>query len=241
MKLTTWIPVLAALVGGLIVAVFNYFVNRKRSKAEIKKIEAETDKLRSELSANIEDAVNYKVAHMQERVIYNGLQGSSGYDFEGHESHIYVDNKPTGIKAKGDHLVDRNDGIINIQRNNAEGRYELWLRQYLYDDRERESIPKDEFIAGQRKVRVSCEAKVIGGEHTLRFVLKGSESGKWLANKKARITQNEWTPIDMYFQIPATEDCKLRIDDQDVSRAPSSIQIRNLVLAEKISEVDRSV
>jgi hypothetical protein len=75
---------------------------------------------------------------------------------------------------------------------------------------------------------------MVGGEHTLRFVLKGKQSGKWLGSKERRIIEDRWTRIEEYMLFSPTEDCQFRLDDLDVSAVPSSIQIRNLVLTEKV-------
>jgi hypothetical protein len=69
----------------------------------------------------------------------------------------------------------------------------------------------------------------------LRVVLKNEELNKWLDNKSWTISSNSWTPIKIYFQIPPADQCRLRIDDLDVTHAPSSVQIRNVVLAERLS------
>jgi hypothetical protein len=96
-------------------------------------------------------------------------------------------------------------------------------------------VPKNDLIAGGRKVRISCEAKVVGASHTLRFVIKEGENDKTyytLAEESSPVTEDVWTPIQCYVVFSAAFDFWLKIEDRDVSEAPSSVQIRNLVVAE---------
>ncbi len=48
------------------------------------------------------------------------------------------------------------------------------------------------------------------------------------------VESNEWTSFQIFLQADPTQDCVLRIDDQAVSSAPSSVQILNIVLARRI-------
>jgi len=68
-------------------------------------------------------------------------------------------------------------------------------------------------------MRISCEVRVLGGEHTLKFVFKGEETGTWLGRGERRISENNWVPLNMYFSVASSEDCRLRIQDQEVSHA----------------------
>jgi len=95
------------------------------------------------------------------------------------------------------------------------------------------SIPRNDLISGQRRIRISFDAKVIDASHTLRVLLKDEKEDRWLAEESRTVSSNHWSPIKIYFQIPPTNECRLRIDDLDVTKAPSSVQVRNFVLAEK--------
>lgn len=231
---------LSGLLSGIVVALLNYFLTRRKTQAEITKLEAETEKIRIETTklGNLSANVNYSSVSSAERVIYDSSKRDIGYDFEGREEYIWttVNGKPTRVSSKGlGTLTFEKGGVLNIQRTNAEGRYQVRLERYIFDNAEKTNIPKDDLIEGHRNLKVSCEAKIIGGEHTLKFVLKNEAADKWLATEDRRVTMDSWTPLTAYFRIPANQDCRLRIDDLEVSKAPSSIQIRNLVLAEKVS------
>ena len=82
------------------------------------------------------------------------------------------------------------EGIVNVQRRNTDGRYEIWLQQYSYGGSEVSEIPGNDLITGKRKIRVSCEAKVVGGSHVLRFILIRNEDKKWIASQMKFIDRN---------------------------------------------------
>jgi len=207
------------------------------------KLETQTEKIRTQIGNNQENlsaSVSYQVANTTERIIYDSKNREAGYDFKGSEGQIWktVGGKDVATTSKGLGMLLFEKDSINLQRTNTDGRYEVLLQTYFYDSGEKQSIPKDEKVQGPRHLRIGCEVRVQGGEHTLKFVFKGSETGKWLAQGERRITQDQWVPVNMYFLVSPSEECRLRIDDQEVSRVPSSLQIRNFVLAEKISSVN---
>ena len=173
-----------------------------------------------------------------ERVVYSSNGRDVGFDFRGSKAQLWqkvggvdqpISEYGTGV------LTFESGGVLNIQRSNTDGRYEVTLQAYLFGKTETTAIPRDDLIPGLRRLRLSCEAKAAGAEHTLRFVLKNEKTNKWVAQDERTITSNTWTPINIYFQIPPTEECRLRIDDLNVTYAASSVQIRNLVLAERVS------
>ena len=89
-------------------------------------------------------------------------------------------------------------------------------------------LPADELATGIRRINVTCQAKVVGGEHTLKFTLK-TEEGKQLAGFAQKVTTNEWTSIDAYLEAPFSEAVQVRIYDEQLV-TPSSVQIKNLVI-----------
>lgn len=94
-------------------------------------------------------------------------------------------------------------------------------------------IPKDDLISGKRKLRVSCEAKSVGGDHNLRFIIRDPSTGHRLAEDRVRVTINNWTPYQVFLSADPNLDSQFRIDDEEVSHAPSSLQIRNIILAQR--------
>jgi len=226
--MTAIVGILGAAAG----SVLTYLLTKSKTDAEIRKLNAETDKIRAELASST--ASNYKSDDTAEKIIYEYANGGSPHDFRGEVGHIWVGDKPIGGKGAGTLSIDRH-GILSIERTNKEGRFEIWLQRYIYNGVEKTVLPKNELIAGRRKLRVSCKAKASNGTHCLRFVFKDVQTQKWVAKEQRQVTGNDWTPLDLYFQISPAVDVRLRIDDLEVSDVPSSVQILNLEIAEKIA------
>jgi hypothetical protein len=238
---------LTGIISGVVVALFNYFLGRRKTSAEVKKLEIEAEKirleaekLRKELSANTENiaSIGYKLSNALERILYDSNKvGDIGFDFKGQGGKLYKRNekgKDIPITPEGVGSISFDKGIINIERTNTEGRYEIWLQSYYFENDIRQFLPKDVLGEGSKRIRLSCEVKVTHGQHTLKFTFKGQETQQWLGHGERTFEADQWTPITLYFNVSAKENSKLRIDDQAITKAPSNILIRNFVLAEKI-------
>jgi hypothetical protein len=224
---------ISAIFGGVVVALVNYYLNREKSRVEIEKIRAETEKIQAEIR-NLSATVS-AIADANEKIIFDGRRSIDGFAVRGNAGQFWSggkEAKATSDRGEGTVKFEGN-GILNVQRTNKVGRYELYIQQYTYGGKQHPCIPKDELVAGKRKLRIACEAKVVGGEHSLRFVVRNPHTGQRFAEDIQRITINDWTAIQVYLQANATEDSEVRIDDEQVSAAPSSIQIRNLLIAER--------
>ena len=231
---------ISGVLSGVIVAVLSYLLTRRKTLAEIKFIEAQYEKIKRELNQsvdNISSAVTYKIAGSAERIIYDSTGRDVGYDFQGSEAQIWerIDGVDRPVSGFGRGQLSLEKGVLNIQRSNTEGRFEVWLQAYFFDGHQLQSIPGNDLISGLRGIRIGFEAKAVGASHTLRVLLKNEKSNRWLDDESRTISSNSWTPIAIYFQIPPADQCRLRIDDLDVTDTPSSVQIRNLVLAERLS------
>lgn len=241
MTATEILPALiSSLIGGVTVALINHLFTKKKTDAETRKLEAEADKIRAEaqkvgievqgLSATISYKLNSNAA---ENLLYDAKSDFDPFDFQGKGGQIWYQEQHAHKGPVGEgSLTFQEGGILNIQRPNAGGRFEVLLQRYQYGGVTKTFIPKNESISGQRRIRVSCEAKA-AVKHTLEFVWKHGYDT--LAHQQTRIDGNEWASVDLYFQFSAMYDCVLRIDDRDVSETPSSVQIRNLAVAEKAS------
>jgi hypothetical protein len=60
-------------------------------------------------------------------------------------------------------------------------------------------IPKDELIPGSRRLRVSCEAKAVGGDRTLRFVIRNPATGSIPAEDRITVRSNEWARFQLFL------------------------------------------
>jgi hypothetical protein len=229
----------SGLLGGLVVAVINQVFTRQKTQAETTKLNAEADKIRAEtqkllgemqkVASTVQEA-SYRLSQAKETVIYDGRAGADGADFTGQGERFYGEPKD---KPKGTGTLRIEAGILNIQRTNTGGRFRVTLLRYVYGDAVRDYIPKNDLIAGKRVLKLTCEAKAVGGSHTAVFIVKKKHDGSWLASHEHPFTRNEWEQAEAYLRIPPNEDCYLVVDDQVVSHANSSLQVRALVLAEK--------
>jgi hypothetical protein len=169
-------------------------------------------------------------------VVYQVNDREIGFDFKGHGEliwkHIDGRDQPIGDRGTG-RLVFEAGGTLNIERWNTDGRFQVWLQTYVFGGAETTKIPSDNLRPGSRRLRISCDARVVRGQHTLQFILKNEISNQWLANHEFEIKADAWVPIKCELHVPFSEECRLRIDDLKVSVAPSSLQIRNFLLAER--------
>lgn len=223
------------LLSGSVVALFNHLLTKKKTAAEIEKLQAEAELTRAQARQitdnfnNLSDKVSYKLAdaaQSSEHVLYTS-EKSDLFDFRV----VKLDN------AEGELTIK--DGVLQILRSNVAGSMQIWLENYTYGGNSQlRVLPKDESISGDRKLRVSCEVKAIGAEHTLLFVIKGENApgGLHMADKRYRVMSNEWTPVDIYFRVSPGQQCHFRIDNRSVSAPNSSVQIRKLVLAQRSAQ-----
>ena len=211
---------ISSIIGGFLVALVNILFTRKKTEAETEKLRAEADKIKAEaekvraeigkLSTAVEEANYYSSPTADERILYDGTHGIEGYDITGLESYAFRDR------------------VLIIQKPDQG----FALRKYIYDGKEWAYIPKNELIAGERKLRVSCEAKVIKGSLRLVFIIESQAEARFIEDKSITIDQTDWTKVDLFFRVPPHIDCLLRIyvkSDIDTG----SFQLRNLTIAER--------
>ena len=123
---------ISGVVSGVLVALLNYWLTRKKTLAEIKFIEMQAEKIQRELSLsvdNISAAVAYKSAGSTERIIYDSIGRDIGFDFKGSKAQLWqrIDGVDRAISDYGLGKLSPENGVLNIQRSNTEGRYEIWL------------------------------------------------------------------------------------------------------------------
>jgi len=233
--LKVFAPVLSALLGGLVVAVANHLFARRKTTAEIKKLEAETErtrletqKLLAEIASTVQE-VSAKLGRTNETMIYDGT-AADGADFSGEGMRFYLEPQE---KPKGAGVLRVEDGVLNVRRSNVAARFRITLLRYAYGGTTRDYIPKNELLANRRVLKITCDAKVVGGSHTAVFAIKKKTTGDWLASHEQTFITNEWTAVEAWFRIPPGDDCFLVIDDQKVAKPDTSLQLRRLVIVER--------
>lgn len=171
---------------------------------------------------------NYTGTHSSKAILYETGQRIRPYEFATHEGFFWKNEKPISPKGTGT-IEYLPQGVLKLTRTNQEGRFEIELRQ---DGPESPSIPKSQ-SPPRRILRVTCEARVDSGEHSVRFVLKDVKTGKWASDQKRTIGNTDWQPIELYFVVSPAADLLFRIDDEKPTVAPSALYMRHLVIFEE--------
>jgi hypothetical protein len=134
-----------------------------------------------------------------------------------------------GIKAHGALTVE-SEGLLKVIRSNNAGRFEIHFRP---QGPKKPSFTRTAEPPPLRPLRVTCSIKADGASHTVRFVAKDEENEKWLASETRRVSAGDWNPLEFYLWIDPTRDFLLRIDDEEVSEAPTTLFIRDLRISEE--------
>lgn len=224
------VALITSVIGGSLVAIVNHILTRRKNDAEIKKLEAEIDKLRAETKKTLAEAekISGDTKHAlaeasyhdsttpKENVIYDGTKGIANYDIHSMFS-----------------TCDIQKGVILIQNEDWD-RYEL--QSYTYDGKLRPYIPKDETISGPRRFRVSCEVKVIGASYKVGAFLWETpepEDHASIDDRNVNVVDSEWKEIHFYFEAPPDKNYTVNIGAERTS-GQGSLQIRNLIVTQRV-------
>src|SRR5205085_1487139 len=107
-----------------------------------------------------------------ETVVYDGRPGIETTDFTGNGARAwdYVAHRFLEDSGVGSHQIENT--TITVSRTNTNGRYELYLKHYVFDGKRTEKIPSSN-SQPVRRLRLCCEVKKGSASHVLRFVFKG--------------------------------------------------------------------
>jgi len=222
------IAIVVSIVSGLAAAMFNQYMNRKRTKAEIEKLDLETQKLRADL--------DYMLCSATEVIIYDSSKSLPGYDFKGYGGQAYANGAHFGIKGAAElNFLGENREIMSIRRTNNDGKYHVALRTYRNGGNgNSQTLNANAAIPGVRKLRVSCEVKVTGSQHILWFGWRLVPDKTWLDRARVAVESKTWIPIDRYFEVDPGKEIFLRMDDYyETGTTPGEVQIRRIVVAER--------
>ena len=171
-------------------------------------------------------------------VLYDG-RFSDAFHFKGQPNSFWAgkgtEARPTSPIGEGTLKIDPG-GVLTINRTKSEGRFEIWL----LDDQSRGAkargkiFPANQHLSADRKLWVHCEARTDGAKHAVRFILKNEETQAWLANERRTIETTDWTTLDVYFRVDPTRDFWFRIDHEEISKIPTQLQLRGIVLRERM-------
>jgi len=81
-------------------------------------------------------------------------------------------------------------------------------------------------------LEVAGKARVQGGDHTLVLVFKEIDTpyGEHVWDARSRVLPGRWQAIDGVQEVVLHRDCRVRIEDRSVSKAPSRLELRDLVV-----------
>jgi TIR domain len=157
----------------------------------------------------------------------------SGFSLSHFHSELYegATEEPKLVTQEKD-----NDTLV-IDRRNKDGQVVLWLRKYDYINSPN-VIPRGDAWGKRRTFRVRCKVQAYDAAHTFNLMLKqvGTVKGIYGELESHRITPDTdilTPPIDDQFDVPLMGDCELRLEDRDVSAAPTRLEIRDLVVTER--------
>lgn len=247
--LKVYAPFSTALAA-LAVAGFHYITMRRKNYIETLKTELEIDKIKMEIevldkssetnSENISEIQNVLIEQLpmyhDEKIVYANKTGNIGFDFSGYGRKIHVNGKAVSEDGSGSISFIENE-IISVVRNKVGGKYSVSLKTYNIDGQTKEFIPANMLDDRSRRIRVSCEARILDKEHSIRLLVQDMQSFQWVGKSVVhRISSNEWRRIEGYFYIPPHVKAIIRIDDEEVDTAPSTVQLRRVMVTQRTAE-----
>jgi hypothetical protein len=242
MSASAWAAI-AGLLSGAVTSLVGWVLTRRdtrtrldlakqESDANVQKTVAETEQIRLEIEqtrraalAEVAGAVRYLTSPQEARVVFDGRDRLDPFDF--HKEELY------GAQAR----LAEQDGMLVIVRDNTEGNARIRLESYANPEGRGTVLERlGDSADDRRHLRVRCQLRAVDAEHTvlLRLVARNALPDEWLGRWRERLTPGAaWVSIDWYVELPAAEDIFFRIEDRSVSNAPSSVQMRNLVITER--------
>jgi len=165
--------------------------------------------------------------------IYDSANGANKEFFEFIEAKRW--RKGSGLYGEvGTGQVNYPQNTINIERTNVVGRVRLKLIRYRYNGEWVEALPGDPLFV-RRTLQVKFQAKAPDGPHKISLQVKLPEGephkGSSKAYKTADVENPNWIDFTLTADnLPNANDLYVYFDDQIEGTAPTSIQIRNLVI-----------
>jgi hypothetical protein len=228
------IALVIGLVGGLGVAVFEWAVTGPRRRLEEENLRLQGEQLRREIEKltdavrDTADSVRHRLPGADEYEFYRSGETAAPNEFVGQSD-------PSGLMSGAEGSWQFADGVLEVRRTNTDG--EVWIRLNRY----RHEKSFSTVINGRQDrptttLRVSCEARVTGGHHTILFVLKGpgDPGGVHLApDQRIRLRDEEFLYYEKWFSYDAAKDAYLRIVARSPLPADAVVELRNIVVSDR--------
>jgi hypothetical protein len=137
--------------------------------------------------------------------------------------------------AEGDVVLvgtQRPEDTLEVRRTNGHGTFVVWITKYSYRG-QTEFIPADPRGA-RRNLRLQCKLRAVGAYCMVKVVLKEKDApmGQYVDERKHQLAPDAWVDVDDQFRVDFGGKIRFRFLQQSVSVAPSSLQIRDVVITE---------
>lgn len=234
---------IASIIGGLLVAVVNFFFTKDKIKAETKMIEAQTSLLTAKLerlNTSVDAAIETVTSH--EKTVYDLTVSPSVTDFDA--KGVAWENKPSEM-GKGSLLLKQ--GMLYVERENLVGTFSVYLDKYYYRNDEKNLMPHNLALSGTRKIKISCKVKTNKGKGSLLFrLLEVQQNGKYVVpgsieSRTIGVIENiEWVVVEILFKATPASNYKIGFHYYDVSE-PNALLMQNLLITERICKLKNRV
>ncbi|MCD4671270.1 MAG: hypothetical protein K8R77_01290 [Anaerolineaceae bacterium] len=233
------ISLVSGVVAGTFIAIADRLLgDRKSIKSQLFSLRAQAERSRAETVRRINKEQDFKrrfdlmeaalaetkyhlVQIVEENIIYDGTDGIEGFDVVAvgrrNNSHFF------------------NNKVLIIDRMGKKGVYQLQLRKYIVDGKEFDYFAGAPQVRGKRRLRVSFEARVQEGKHTVSVAFTSFRDNRLLGKRELMIDSTNWEDHDLFFEVSSRQDSLLQIIDLFQAK-PGDLQIRNLVLAEQVRQ-----
>ena len=131
------------------------------------------------------------------------------------------------ISAAAEGHARLTDEAIELQRQNAEGTFEIEIRPRGAGEPSIPRVPNSD-----RLFEIRFEARVEETPHTLHVVLVLDKAYKWLSSESFGITQREWTTYTTCLGAAPGADVLVRIDNEIGGIPSKRVFIRNIVVTQ---------
>ena len=190
-------------------ALITNLVSYRKTQAETEKLRAEAEKIRSETAEIDSKATNAEIIARQSYqlspltwTLYDSCEGFSLFDFG-----LAAWDEAAGQLAL-DSSPGATDDVLVLVRSNTAGTLYVLVKSYNYKEK-LEVIPTAGTAASHRLLRVRCQVRTYDAQHTFLPTLKmeGAPAGKFLGQRRHRISPGPWMDIDDHFEVSFSENC----------------------------------
>ena len=177
-----------------------------------------------------------KVGGYRKRKVYEQPKADGFADFETQRSKTYVKDGPIGEPGEGEATVLK-DGLIQINRTNAEGRVILkFLRFQSEAGKDLSYIPARTEAGSQRTFEIALEAQAIHAPHQLRLAFRSHPNEEFIQDAYISVEPDRWQKLGRLMIPRADRNMYFFVESSAQKQSGGAIQIRKLVLSEQMPD-----